>query len=66
MTSKFDVGTVTRIIEKIETIRDGIVESQTEEDAREVNAASVFQSVVSEITDVRTKLAQDFSNSVAT
>jgi hypothetical protein len=66
LTSKFDVGTVTRIIEKLETIRDGIVESQQEEDGREVNAASNFQSVIAEITDVRTKLASDFSAAVAT
>lgn len=36
MTSKFDVGTVTRIIEKLEVIRDAVAASQVDEHNREV------------------------------
>jgi len=38
LTATFDIPTVTRIIEKLETIRDAVGESQVDEDNREVNA----------------------------
>jgi hypothetical protein len=39
LTSTFDIGTVTRIIEKLESIRDAVSESQVDEDNREITAA---------------------------
>lgn len=63
MTSKFDVPTVKRIIEKLEQVRDAVVVGQAEEDAREQQAIQVFQTMVSELTEVREKLASDYEES---
>lgn len=38
VTTKFDVPTVERIIEKLENIRDAVVNGQTDDDAHEVTA----------------------------
>lgn len=63
VTTKFDVATVERIIEKLENIRGAVVNGQTEDDANEVAAIQNFHTVVTEIEDVREKFSSDLASS---
>jgi hypothetical protein len=38
VTTRFDIPTVERIVEKLEQIRDGVIASQSDDDAHEVEA----------------------------
>ncbi|KAM3145082.1 hypothetical protein pb186bvf_002757 [Paramecium bursaria] len=60
MTAKFDVPTVKRIIEKLEYIRQSVIEGQQVEDEREVAAIQAFQTTIQQLAELREKFQKDF------
>lgn len=64
MTTKFDVPTVKSIIEKLENIRTAVIASQVDDDAHEVQAIEIFESLIREISEVRDRLAEDLGSNL--
>ncbi|CAD8064652.1 unnamed protein product [Paramecium primaurelia] len=60
LTTKFDVPTVKRIIDKLDHIRNAVIALMQQEDEQETQSQITFQTVLQEIAELRERFSKDF------
>ncbi|CAD8163671.1 unnamed protein product [Paramecium octaurelia] len=66
VTTKFDVPTVTKIIQLLENIRGERIQENAGADEYEAKVTSSYQITLKEVTEVRERLSADYSRTVVT
>ncbi|CAD8159291.1 unnamed protein product [Paramecium pentaurelia] len=66
VTTKFDVPTVTRIIQLLENIRDQRIQENSGADEYEAKVTQAYQVTLKEVTEVRERLSADYSRTLVT
>lgn len=61
MTTEFDVGTVERIIVRLENIRDSAIALQTQDDSDNAESQQTFETIVQQLAELREKFVFDLA-----